>query len=58
MAKTMHRMEIMELLGGIINSNLLECHYEEGLGAHETMEYQILVGAALSQLGRRDHQGG
>ena len=51
MAKAMHRMEIMELLGGIINSNLLECHYEEGLNAYETMEYQILVGAALSQLG-------
>ena len=51
MAKAMHRMEIMELLSGVINSNILECHYEEGLGALETMEYQMLVGAALSQLG-------
>lgn len=51
MAKKLNRMEMIEICSGIINSNLLETHMEEGLGGYDSLERQALIGAALSQLG-------
>ena len=46
MAKKMHKIEIMEILDGMIRSDLIE-----GLESGTSIERKALIGAALSQLG-------
>ena len=46
MAKPMHRIDLMEILHGLVSGELFE-----GVDDDRTLEEQVLIGAALSQLG-------
>ena len=46
MAKTMHRIDLMEILHGLVSGEIFE-----GVDDDRTLEEQVLIGAALSQLG-------